>query len=183
MAGHTVVHHLFPNLTALQPPRWLEPLLEATTTTDGKNAPLYLSNILSAEIVESLLAADSFSPDLIYGPAFPKKPNDWGTNMMQRLPEQASRLRRPDRLTPRARARSARRSFGRRAVLALEAFEKLQIPDSILPGADRTAGDIDRENGARSRIKPDHPAGEEALPALRASAESGRAKAQPMPSG
>ena len=178
LAGHSVVYHLFPNLTALQPPRWLEPLLEAATTADGNIAPHYLSSCLSAEIVENLLAADGYSPDLIYGPAFPKKTNDWGTISMRDYLSGLPGYGRPDRLPRKFVLEALGDPSAVAQLLALEAFEKLQIPtaaflEPIARLATSTAKTV-REAASSLIIR----AGEEALPALRALAESGKANAR-----
>ena len=160
--GHTVglSHFLpFPPCRLCNRRCWLEPLLEAATTADGSVAPRPLSSLLSAEIVENLLAADGYSPDLIYQPAFPKKPNDWETIAMRdylsRLPGYGARIALRRKLVLEALGDPSAVA----QLLALEAFEKLADSDRVLPRADRTAGDIDRENRARGSVEPDHPRG------------------------
>ena len=128
--------------------------------------------------MENLLAADDISPDLIYGPAFPRKTNDWGTNVNARLSEQASWLRRTG--LPCAASSYSKRSAILRpsAGSGPGAFEKLQMPtatflEPIARLATSTAKTV-REAASSLIIR----AGEEALPALRALAESGKADAR-----
>jgi hypothetical protein len=176
--GRAVVYHLFATLKALQPPRWLEPLLEAATTSGGNIAPRYTSSLLSAEVVENLLAADGYSPDLIYAPAFPRKSNDWGTIAMRDylsgLPGYGARIALRRKLVLEALGDPSAVA----QLQALEAFEKLQIPtqtflEPIARLATSTAKTV--REAASSLIVC---AGPGVLPALRDLAESGKAEAR-----
>ncbi len=128
-SGQAIVHQGVSVLRSLSPPPWLELMVSLGAKPEYSPSifPMH-KNRLSAEVIERLLQADGYSPEILYHKSFPASRYDYDTmqvvSLVGGLAGFGERIaERPEVVTSALRDGSAAKRG-----LAMEAFEKLAIP-------------------------------------------------------